>query len=197
MVVVGFNLTLKMEVIMTDKLNETSKLAQLWVDTCYNDTQITSFMVDGELQNNPNMKLLDDPNGDATPVANPYYKIGVVFDAGANCVKAENTVARAKSNLDVKARMLQRHMSDEGIVDVKDIPPTEPTLSFYQIAKGEWSASVAKRAFWYEVFFLAYGVQWSDFDYDGAIKAYNDAKDGNKVLDQSQFDNVSSFAIKK
>ena len=64
---------------MTDKLNETSKLAQLWVDTCYNDTQITSFMVDGELQNNPNMKLLDDPNGDATPVANPYYKIGVVL----------------------------------------------------------------------------------------------------------------------
>ena len=179
------------------EITNIQEMAQDWVDTFYADTQINSFEIDGVLQNNPEQVILDDPNNDATPVANPYYKIGIVFDAGSNCVKAEGTVDRAKSNLDTKARILQSHMSRNGIADVKDVAPTEPSLMFYQIALNEWSRACAKRQFWYEVFFLSYGTQWSDFDYQGAIKLYNDAKDGNKVLDQAQFENVGALDISK
>jgi hypothetical protein len=172
---------------MSDIIN---KLAKQYVDLAYAESEINSYMVDGEWFNTPTTQLVDDPNNDGTAVANPYYKIGIVFDVGGRCDKAEDRVVRAEKDLEVKGKLLTRYMASEGIVNIDGVEPTNPQLHKLQISKAEWESAIARRDFWYQVWFLTYGIQWSDFDYKGAIDDYNTAKSSKGVLDQSNFDNI-------
>ena len=177
-------------------MSDIKKLAKQYVELSFNDTQINAYYVGNELFNSPTMKVIDDPNNDATPVANPNYKISIVFDVGNSTKKADDNADRARKNLDVKGRILDKEMSSLGIVDVGELDPQLEQLQHYQIAKSEFECAVAKRAFWHEVWFLVYGVQWSDFDYQGAIDAYNENKQSNGVLDENRFANVGKAKLK-
>jgi hypothetical protein len=172
---------------MSDIIN---KLAKQYVDLAYAESEINSYMVDGEWFNTPTIKLVDDPNNDATPVANPYYKIGIVFDVGGRCDKAEDRVVRAVKDMEIKGKVLNQYMASKGIINVDDVEPSNPQLHKLQISKAEWESAIARRDFWYQVWFLTYGIQWSDFDYKGAIDDYNKAKSSKSVLEEGKFDNI-------
>ena len=177
-------------------MSDIKKLAKQYVELSFNDTQINAYYVGNELFNSPNEKVIDDPNGDATPVANPNYKISIVFDVGNSTNKAIDNADRARRNLDVKGRILDREMSNLGIVDVADLSPECEQKQHYQIAQSEWECACNKRAFWLEVWFLVYGVNWSDFDYQGTIDAYNANKQSKGVLDENRFANIGKAKVK-
>ena len=172
---------------MSDKIN---KLAQQYVDLAYAESETNSYMVDDEWFNTPTITVIDDPNNLGASIANPYYKIGIVFDVGGRCDKAEDRVVRAQKDLEVKGRLLTRYMASEGLALVEEVEPTNPQLHKLQVSKAEWESAVARRSFWYQVWFLTYGVQWADFDYKGAIDDYNKAKSSKGVLEESKFDNI-------
>ena len=177
-------------------MSDIKKLAEQYVKLSFSDTQINAYYVGNELFNSPTLTVIDDPNNDATPVANPNYKISIVFDVGASTKKAEDNAERARKNLDVKGRILDKEMTSQSISDVSALDPQCEQLQHYQIALAELECAVAKRAFWQEVWFLVYGVQWSDFDYQGAIDAYNLNKDSKGVLDENRFANVGKAKLK-
>ena len=177
-------------------MSDTKKLAEQYVKLAFAETHINAYYVGDELFNSPNEKVIDDPHGDATPVANPNYKISIVFDVGNSTNKSIDNADRAKNNLNVKGRILDREMANLGIIDVKDLDPQNTALQHYQIADEEYERAFSKRAFWNEVWFLVYGVQWSDFDYQGAIDAYNANKNSKAVLDENRFANAGKAKIK-
>ena len=177
-------------------MSDIKKQAKQYVELAFNETHINAYYVGNELFNSPTLAVIDDPNNDATPVANPNYKISIVFDVGSSTKKADDNADRARSNLDVKGRILDKEMSSLGIVDVTQLDPQLEQLQHYQIAQTEYQCAVAKRAFWHEVWFLVYGVNWSDFDYQGAIDAYNANKQSKGVLDENRFANVGKAKLK-